>query len=148
MEEMASRCGGWLHIHWISISGEPTKGGPPIWGLDKGLTTPRYKRLVCCKVLHRFLDLAKLQYFRVTVITQNCIHKEISSRLHLRNVYYHSVQNILSSHLFSENSKIKIHKTVILPVFCIGMKLGLSHQGMKIGWGCLRMGCWGYNIWT
>jgi hypothetical protein len=36
------------------------------------------------------------------------------------NVCYHSVQNILSSSLLSKNVKIKIHRTVILPVVLYG----------------------------
>jgi len=27
--------------------------------------------------------------------------------------------------------------------FCMGVKLGLSHCWRNIGWGCLRIGCWG-----
>jgi hypothetical protein len=34
---------------------------------------------------------------------------------------------ILSSHLLSKNLKIKIYKTIILPVFCMVVKLDLSH---------------------
>jgi hypothetical protein len=35
------------------------------------------------------------------------------------------VQNLLSSHLLSKNIKIRIYKTIILPVVCMGVKLGL-----------------------
>ena len=28
-------------------------------------------------------------------------------------------------------------------LFCLGVKLGLSHWGRNVGWGCLRIGCWG-----
>ena len=35
-------------------------------------------------------------------------------------VIYHSTQNLLSSSLLSKNLKIKIHKTVILPVVLYG----------------------------
>jgi hypothetical protein len=41
------------------------------------------------------------------------ILEEIKRRL---NACYHSVQNLLSSHLLSKNLKIRIHKTIILPV--------------------------------
>jgi hypothetical protein len=33
---------------------------------------------------------------------------------------YHSVQSILSSHLLSRNVKVKIYKTIILPVVLYG----------------------------
>ena len=36
------------------------------------------------------------------------------------NAFYHAVQNLLSSSLLSKNLKIKIHRTVILPVVLYG----------------------------
>ena len=36
------------------------------------------------------------------------------------NAYYHSVQNLLSSSLLSKNLKIKIYRTIILPVVLYG----------------------------
>ena len=47
---------------------------------------------------------------------KNSIHEEIKSRLKSGNVCYYSVQNLLSSSLLSRNLKIKIHRTLILPV--------------------------------
>jgi len=56
-----------------------------------------------------------------TMLTnQNYIQEEIKSRLKLRNACYYSVQNILSSSLLSKNLKIKIHRTIILPVVLYG----------------------------
>ena len=51
---------------------------------------------------------------------QNCIHKEVKSRLKSGNACYHSVQNILSSSLLSENTKIKVYRTLILSVVLFG----------------------------
>jgi hypothetical protein len=56
----------------------------------------------------------------MTLANQNDIHDEIKSRLNLRNAYYYSVQNLLSSHLIPKNLKIKIYKIVILPVVLYG----------------------------
>jgi hypothetical protein len=47
-------------------------------------------------------------------------HDEIKSRLNSGNTCYYSVQNLLSSRLISRNLKIKIYKTVILPVVLYG----------------------------
>ena len=58
---------------------------------------------------------------------QNSIREEIRSRLKSENACYYSVQNILSSSLLSKNLKIKIYRTIILPVFRMGVKLGRSH---------------------
>jgi hypothetical protein len=51
---------------------------------------------------------------------QNCIHEEIRSRLNSGNACYHADQNHLSSLLLSRNVKIKIYKTIILPVVLYG----------------------------
>jgi len=52
-----------------------------------------------------------------TLTNQNSIAEEIKSRFKSGNACYHSVQNLLSSRLLSKNLKIKIYRTVILPVF-------------------------------
>jgi hypothetical protein len=50
------------------------------------------------------------------------MHKEIKSRLNLGNACYHSVQSLLSSLLLSKNVKVKIYKTIILPVVLYGFE--------------------------
>jgi hypothetical protein len=52
------------------------------------------------------------------------MHKEVKSRLNLGNACYHSVQSILSSCLLSRNVKVKIYKTVVLPVVLYGCETG------------------------
>jgi hypothetical protein len=44
------------------------------------------------------------------------IQEEIKRRLNSGNACYHSVQNLLSSRLLSKNLKIRIYKTITLPV--------------------------------
>jgi hypothetical protein len=48
------------------------------------------------------------------------MQEEIKSRLNSGNACYHSVQSLLSSRLLSRNVKVKIYKTVILPVVLYG----------------------------
>ena len=55
-----------------------------------------------------------------TLTNQNSIQEEIKSRLKTGNACHHLVQNILSSSLLSKNFKIKIYRTIILPVVLYG----------------------------
>jgi hypothetical protein len=69
----------------------------------------------------RFLeDVVKVKYHRTSLTDQNCMHKEINSRLNSGNACYHSVQSLLSSLLLLSNLKVKIYNTVILPVVLYG----------------------------
>jgi len=56
------------------------------------------------------------KYLGTTLTNQNSIAEEIKSRLKSGNACYHPVQNLLSSRLLSKNLKIKIYRTIMLPV--------------------------------
>ena len=62
----------------------------------------------------------ELKYFGTTLTHQNSIQNEIKSRLKSGNACYHSVQNLLSFSLLSKNIKIKIYRTINLPVVLYG----------------------------
>jgi hypothetical protein len=42
----------------LNKQSQPTRGGPPAWGLGEGLTTPHHKNPSCYEMLHRSLDFA------------------------------------------------------------------------------------------
>jgi hypothetical protein len=54
------------------------------------------------------------------IFGKNRMHKEIKSRLNSGNACYHSVQSLLSSSLLSRNLKVKIYRTISLPVVLYG----------------------------
>jgi len=57
------------------------------------------------------------------------VQEEIKSRLKSGNACYHLVQNPMSSSLLSKNLKIKIYRTIILPVVLYSCKtLSLKYR--------------------
>ena len=61
-----------------------------------------------------------LLYLGTTLTNKNSIQEGIKSRLKLGNACCYSVQNLLSSSLLSKKLKIKINRTIILPVVLYG----------------------------
>jgi hypothetical protein len=67
-----------------------------------------------------FETVGHFKYLATSLTNQNSIREEIMSRLKSGNACYHSVRNLLSSSLLSKNVKIKIYRTIILPVVLYG----------------------------
>jgi len=58
----------------------------------------------------------EFKYLGTMLTNKNSIQEKIKSRLKVGNACYYSVQNLLSSSLLSKKLKIKIYRTIILPV--------------------------------
>jgi hypothetical protein len=67
-----------------------------------------------------FENGAHFTYLGTTITNQNLSQEEIKRRLHSDSACYHSVQNLLSYRLLFKNIKIRIYKTIILPVVLYG----------------------------
>jgi hypothetical protein len=65
-----------------------------------------------------FESVAQFKYLGTLI--RKLIQEEIQRRLILGYTYYHSVQNLLSSCVLSKKVKIKVNKTIILPVVLYG----------------------------
>jgi sorting nexin-29 len=74
-----------------------------------------------------FERVEEFKYLGATLMNRSSIHEQIRSRLKSGNACYHLVQNLLSSRLLSKNTKIRVYRTIILPVVFMSVKLGLSH---------------------
>ena len=66
----------------------------------------------------------EFKYLETTLTNQNSIQEEIKCRLKLGNACCYSVQNLLSSRLLSKNLKLKLYRTIILPVVLYGCEGG------------------------
>jgi hypothetical protein len=64
--------------------------------------------------------VSQFKYLGTTVTNKNLIQEDIKRRLNSGNACYHSVQNLLSSRLLFKNVKVRIYKTIILPVVLYG----------------------------
>ena len=67
-----------------------------------------------------FERVEESKYLGTTLTNQNSIPEEIKVRVKSGNFCYHSVQNLLSSRLLYKNLKIKIYRTIIIPVVLYG----------------------------
>jgi len=69
-----------------------------------------------------FEMVEEFKYLGTALINQNSIQEEIKSRLKSGNACYHSVQNLLPSSLLCRNLKIKMSRTIILPLVLYGFE--------------------------
>ena len=67
-----------------------------------------------------FERVEEFKYLGTALTHQNSIPEEIKNRLRSGNACYYSAQNLLSSRLLSKNVKIKIYRTIILPIVLYG----------------------------
>ena len=67
-----------------------------------------------------FERLEEVRYLETNLTNQNFIQEAIKSRMKWGNACYYSVLNLLSSSLLSKNLKIKINRTINLPVVLYG----------------------------
>ena len=66
--------------------------------------------------------MEKAKCLEIALTNYSSLQEEIKSRLKSGNACYHLVQNLLFSSLLSKNLKIKVHRTLILPVVLYGCK--------------------------
>jgi hypothetical protein len=66
------------------------------------------------------VSVVQFKYLGITVTNQTLIHEEIKERLNSVSACYHSVQNLLSSHLMSDSVRIRIYKIIILYLVLYG----------------------------
>ncbi|KAJ4443791.1 hypothetical protein ANN_05569 [Periplaneta americana] len=67
-----------------------------------------------------FEEVEEFKYLRATVTNINDTREGIKRRINMGNACYYSVEKLLSSSLLSKNLKVRIYKTVILPVVLYG----------------------------
>jgi hypothetical protein len=93
-----------LEISAMTMSRHPNSG------LNRNIRT----------AIESFVNVAKFKYFGTTLTNQNDIHDEIKSTLNSGNACYYSVQNLLYFRTIAKHLKIKLYKTVVLPIVLYG----------------------------
>jgi len=78
----------------------------------------------------------QFRYFGTTLKNKNSIQEEITSRMKSGNACYPSVQNPLSFSTLTKNIKIKMYRTITLPVVLYGCETWSFTMGEEHG---LRM---------
>jgi hypothetical protein len=85
-----------------------------------GLEIRMQDEITVLRLISSFERVEEFKYLGTTLTDQNSSQEEVKSRSKLGNACYYSVQNLLSSRLLSKNLKIRIYKTIILPVVRYG----------------------------
>jgi len=80
-----------------------------------------------------FERVEEFKYLGTTLTNQNSIQEDIKGRLKSGNACYLSLQNLLPSSLLSKNIKIKIYRTIILPVVLYGCETWLLILRENVG---------------
>ncbi|KAJ4432167.1 hypothetical protein ANN_20783 [Periplaneta americana] len=70
-----------------------------------------------------FEEVEKFKYLGETVTNINDNREEIKRRINMGDACYYSVKKLLSSSLLSKELKVRIYKTVILPVILYGCEI-------------------------
>ncbi|KAJ4450748.1 hypothetical protein ANN_02178 [Periplaneta americana] len=114
----------------VSTSGHETSGTGSNLGWDKllGWGFPQPKQN-CWNIVRNgnikignlsFEEVEEFKYLGATVTNINDTREEIKYRINMGNACYYSVEKLLLSSLLSKNQKVRIYKTVILPVVLYG----------------------------
>ncbi|KAJ4433245.1 hypothetical protein ANN_15504 [Periplaneta americana] len=100
----------------IGLEVNPEKTKHIIMSRDQNIVRNEYIRIGDLS----FEEVEKFKYLGATVTNINDTQEKIKRRINMGNAYYYSVEKILSSSLLSKNLKVRIYKTVILPVILYG----------------------------
>jgi hypothetical protein len=106
--------------------------GPEVNAVSAHVSRPACRKNRNIKIDNKsFERVEEFRYLGTTLTSTSFIREEIKSRLKAGNACNHSVQCLFSSSLVSKSVKIKIYRTIILPVvlyYCETWSLTLREE--------------------
>jgi hypothetical protein len=131
------RHGGELRIYRISSGEQPTRGGPPAWGLGVGLTTPHRKKISLLQKFSRSLRPGRIPWINVfenRVLRGIFRPKRDEMTIGWRKLHNEELHNLYSSAFIMRMIKSRRMGWAghVTRVGCRGMNIGYWWESQKI----------------
>jgi len=103
---------------------------------------PQWPKHVVISIINRIQESCVLTYPTLSLIAKNTtgmMQLTISCYMFQLNGQHQGADTCITKTYRNK----RVLQCLRICMFCMGVKRGRSHWGRNVGWGCLRIGCWG-----